>query len=76
MKDVRRADRSTQQEELIRRYCAEAERQLEKAPDYAAALQLKESLCAMFERECESSMVVAATRQYIEEALQRLWRGG
>ncbi len=59
--------------ELINRYCGEAEERLSAASDYRTALRLKETLCARFQEECESSLVVNATRQYIDAVLRKRW---
>jgi hypothetical protein len=63
------------QEELIREYCSKAEALLAKASDYGTALYLKEQLCSRFEKECESSLVVAAARLHIDGILKKRWHG-
>lgn len=73
MEDIRGPENSEKQEQLIRRYWAEAERQLSQAPDQASALRMKESICARFESECESSLVISAIRQHLEILLKRCW---
>ena len=40
-----------QQEDLVRRYCEEAERTLRSAPDYSSALRAKQDLCERFNLE-------------------------
>ncbi len=65
--------RSERQDELIRKYCSEAERLLSEAEDYASSVRLKDSLCERFQKECESSLVVAATRQYLEGVIRDRW---
>ncbi len=66
--------RSEQQNDLIRRYCAEAEKLLSGAADYASSVRLKDSLCERFQKECESSLVVAATKQYLEGVIRDRWK--
>jgi hypothetical protein len=69
----KQTENSEKQEELIRRYCAEAEKELAKAPDYASALRLKESMCSRFEQECESGLIIGAIRQHLGNAMKQLW---
>jgi hypothetical protein len=66
---------SERQNDLLRKYCTEAERLLSEAADFATAIQLKDSLCEQFQRECESSLVIAATREYLEGVIRKRWRG-
>ncbi len=63
------------QEELLRRYCAMAEESLGQAIDLASARRLADELCERFGRECSSPLVVNATRKYLEQAIERKWRG-
>ena len=35
-----------------------------------------ESLCARFQEECESELVVSATRKFIHNLLKRRWGAG
>jgi hypothetical protein len=65
--------KSEKQEELIRKYCAEADSVLAGAPDYDSAMRLKESLCKRFQNECDSSLVVAATNLHLDNLLKRRW---
>lgn len=65
--------KSEKQEELIRKYCAEAASVLAGAPDYDSALRLKESLCKRFQNECDSSLVVAATNLHLDSLLKEQW---
>jgi len=73
MSDIRAPGNPDHLSDLIRKYCAEAEERLNAAADYSSALRLKESLCARFQEECESSLVVSATRQYIDAVLRQRW---
>jgi hypothetical protein len=61
------------QEDLIIKYCREAESALAAASDYDAALRLKESVCQRFQRECESSLVVAAVKLHIDDLVRKRW---
>ncbi len=63
----------TKQDELVRRYCAEAETLLAAAPDYPAAVRLKEALCTRFERECDSQLIISAVKQFISEHIRKHW---
>ena len=74
MADIRALENSEKQAELVRKYCGEAELLLNKATDYATALQLKESLCKQFQNECDSSLVVTATRNYLEAMIKERWK--
>ncbi len=73
MEAIRGSENSEKQEALIRGYCADAEKEIAKAPDYASAILLKESLCVRFEQECESGLIIGAIRQHLENALKQLW---
>lgn len=75
MTDIRLLEISEKQTQLVRTYCAEAERVLSEVPDYTTAVQLKESLCERFQKECDSSLVVTALRQYIDGVLKERWKG-
>jgi hypothetical protein len=65
--------KSEKQQELIRKYCAEADSVLSGAADYDSALHLKESLCKRFQNECDSSLVVAATSLHLDSMLKERW---
>lgn len=67
------SEKSGKQEELIRKYCAEADSALAGAPDYDSAIRLKESLCERFQNECDSTLVVAATTLHLDNLLRRRW---
>ena len=66
--------RSEKQEDLVRKYCAEAEGMLAEAQDYDSAARLKDSLCRRFQVECESSLVVAAMELHLDSLLKQRWR--
>ena len=63
------------QVELIRSHCEEAKALMERAPDYASAVRVGESSCKRLERECESSLIVTASRKYIQNLMRERWRG-
>jgi hypothetical protein len=57
------------QRELIDEYCSEARQLLEHARDRDEAMQIAERVCARFAGHCRSSLVLAATRAYVERVL-------
>jgi len=73
MEDIRPGPYSPKQEELIRRYCEEAEKVLSSAANYPSAVRMKQSLCERFEKECDSKLVVSATKLFIENLLKQRW---
>ena len=73
MSDIRAPGKPAHLSALITKYCAEAEEKLDTAPDFAAALRLRDALCVRFQSECESSLVVNATKQYIDAVLRQRW---
>jgi len=73
MEDLVPRPHPTKQEELVSRFCLEAEALLADAPDYAAAVRMKDTLCLQFERECDSPLVVSAAKQFMEEYIQQQW---
>jgi hypothetical protein len=75
MEDTGILANSERQTQLVRTYCAEAERVLNEVHDYATAVQMKESLCERFQKECDSSLIVAALRQHIDGVLKERWKG-
>ena len=74
MKDRPYTERSKRQNNLVRKYCVEAERMLAEATDYPTAVQLKVSLCEQFQKECDSTLVVTATRQYLDGVIRERWK--
>lgn len=62
------------QSELLARYCQEAERLLADAPTYESALKLRDDLCARFRQECQSSLIVNATHEYLTQIIGRTWQ--
>jgi AAA+ superfamily predicted ATPase len=74
MSEILGIEEAERQNILIRRYCEEAEKIIEDAPDYTAAVRLKESLCRRFAEECDSELVVNATSQYLDRVLSKHWK--
>lgn len=64
------------QEEIIRRYCAEAESALERAGDGTSARAIVDRYCSRFQAECASELVVHATRRYLEQRIRQRWPAG
>ncbi len=75
MEEISATGSSRKQDELVQRYCEEAASLLASVEDYAAAVRLKTVLCERFRRECDSTLVVSATTQYINELLRKRWEG-
>lgn len=65
-----------EQTELVERYCQEAERLLSGAGDHDAALRMRDELCERFRKECRSSLIVNATRDYLTRIIDRTWDPG
>lgn len=65
-----------EQEELLRRYCREAEEKIAGAKDAATAVRLKEEVCREFKRECASDLVINATRAYLDLIIAERWGTG
>lgn len=64
------------QRELVDEYCSEARQLLENARDRDEAMAIAERVCARFAGQCGSSLVLAATRTYIDKVVQEKWGGG
>ncbi len=75
METVRQHIESGHQVELLRRYCTEADTLIQNAANAAEARSLAERLCRRFRDECESPLVVNATRDYIEGTITKLFGG-
>jgi hypothetical protein len=61
------------QEDLIVKYCKDAESTLATANDYESAVRLKESMCQQFQTECRSSLVIAAVKIHLDDLLRKRW---
>jgi hypothetical protein len=57
--------------ELLRKYCPGAVESILAAPDHEAAVRLKESVCAQFEKECGTGLIATATREYLKTVVKR-----
>lgn len=73
MEEMSSGQSSRKQNELIQRYCEEAASLLATAQDYASAVRLRTVLCERFRIECDSTLVVSATTQYIDDLLKKRW---
>ena len=62
------------QEDLLSRYCLEAEQLLAEATDYESALRLRDEVCSRFEQECQSSLIATGTREYLTQIISRRWQ--
>jgi len=58
------------QQELIRHACREAEERIAGARDNAEALRIRDEVCDRFGRECQSTIVVRALRDYLTEVIR------
>jgi len=63
------------QDRLIERFCAQARDALRSAPDEKSARALAEDLFEGFSGECASSLVVHATRSYVDRWISERWHG-
>lgn len=73
MKPGNRVPVAEAQQALLHRYCADAGRAIANAPDAQTAKALRDELCTGFSRECESELVVNATRKYINRIIADRW---
>jgi hypothetical protein len=73
MKAIRPVPHLPRQEELIHRYCEEAESLLSSAEDYPSAVRMKQSICERFQKECDSELIVHATSQFIDNVIKARW---
>jgi hypothetical protein len=73
MQPIRPVPQLPKQEELIRRYCEEAEALLSSAEDYPSAVRMKQSICKRFQEECDSELIVHATGQFIDNLIKTRW---
>ncbi len=61
------------QQELLQQYCSEAEALINTASSAEQAKQFSEQICSEFQSECESELVMKATRTYIDDIIARLF---
>ncbi|HXG01190.1 MAG TPA: hypothetical protein VNL69_10390 [Bacteroidota bacterium] len=64
---------SDMQDEMLRRYCAEAEERIARASNAIQARRLGEEVCAKLETECTSKLVLHATRTYVEQIINEIF---
>jgi hypothetical protein len=64
------------QGELLKQYCSEAESLIRSATTIAEAKKLGEQVCSKFQQECESTLVVNATRTFIDDIINRIFKVG
>ena len=62
------------QEEIIQRYCAEAQRLLDRASSEDEALSIRARVCSQLARECDSPLILDATRTYVDRVIREIWR--
>lgn len=62
------------QADLVRRYCGDVEAMIRDATTMEEAERIGEKLCNRLEEECNSELVVNATRTYVQEVIHRKWR--
>jgi hypothetical protein len=65
---------SDMQDEMLKRYCAEAEARITHASNARQARQWGEEICAKLERECSSKLILNATRTYIHRIIQEVFQ--
>jgi hypothetical protein len=58
---------------LILRYCREAQPLIRSAESRNSALALRDEICGRFARECRSSLVLTATREYLTTFIESHW---
>lgn len=65
--------RSERQEDLLARYCSEAEGLILAAKDAREAQEIRDRLCKRFQEECNSQLIVNATRAYADHIITHIW---
>lgn len=58
------------QDEMLKRYCAEAQARIIHAPTVHEARLWGEEMCSKLERECSSKLILNATRAYIDAIIR------
>jgi hypothetical protein len=61
------------QDELVRGFCKEAEKDILSAGSYVDAVRLKGEWCGRFQRECASALLVNAAGGYLDQIINRRW---
>jgi hypothetical protein len=62
-----------QQSELIANHCADMEYRIRSAPSREEAIQLKETACTRFKKECQSTIVLTALLKHVEYLILHYW---
>jgi hypothetical protein len=62
-----------EQDQLVREYCREAEALITLARSRDDATRIKEGQCQRFRQECNSTLVVNAAAEYLEQIIERKW---
>jgi hypothetical protein len=65
--------RTDPQQELIGRYCEEVRKLLDNASSREEALAIKARVCSQLARECESPLILDATRSYVDRVILNMW---
>jgi hypothetical protein len=61
------------QQDLLRTYCSQAEELLKTATSAEQAREMSERICGQFQNECESSLVINATRAFVEDVIGKMF---
>jgi hypothetical protein len=62
------------QEEIIKRYCAEARELLTRASSKEQALAIRAKICSQLALECDSPLILDATQTYADRLIQSIWK--
>ena len=73
MEQVTKHPKSNDQEEILRRYCSEAERLLGEASDLRQAIDIRNQLCTRLQNECSSGLLLNATKAYVDRIIAARW---
>jgi hypothetical protein len=73
MEKLAQYPKSTHQEKLLQRMCTEAEHLLTEARNLEEAVGIRNQLCTRLQDECKSSLVVNATKRYIDKIIEARW---
>lgn len=61
------------QQDIIERYCAEAQQLLDRATSEAEAQAIRTSVCSQLAQECDSPLIMDATKKYVDHVIQTRW---
>lgn len=62
-----------EQDQLVREYCKEAEALITLARSRDDATRIKEGQCQRFRQECNSTLIVNAAAEYLEQIIEQKW---